>query len=254
MKSILAHHGGSRKYLSILRHLKKNIPSLQIEILHNKAYDIFYVQKPQIIFFPVNEYTQEIHTLFSEKHQLVKIILYIDVEIQQTDLKEYLFTMCSGFIIDQNKSDQKADKGVYIKDSYDSDIFKPIDIKNKNTKVAVALSNDLSKNDKYLKEILYPKEKELQIVLFNNPEYKHIQNIGIFNEADLNHILNTFGYFMDLDDEFTTEAHVVGCKVLDKNKSIKEAIKNKDFLQLSTKAEPISNLVINTIIPYMETR
>lgn len=254
MKSILAHYGGNRKYISIIKHLKKQIPHLNVESLHNKIYDICYIKKPKILLFPVVEYTQEIHTFFSEKHKEIDIILYVDIEIQQKDLKKYLTDICYRIIVDSNRVTEDNSSYVYAKNLYDEDIFRSLDIAQRNNKVAVSLSQDMSKNDKYLNDLLYPKEKELEVVLFNNPNYKNVQNVGIFNENDLNYILNTFGYFLDLDDEFIMESSVVGCSILDKDKPIKESITNNDFVKISSDKYSIGSFVTNVIMPLMEKK
>lgn len=255
MKKILAHIGGSRQYRSILRHISiLNNDSINFiaNSLHSKLFDTCYTQKPDIILYPGVEYTQEIHNFIVQNNKKVQIILYIDRPVQPVDLfKFWSDTGCK--ILSYNRSGSIADNLLECETFYDDSIFTTLPNLTRNTKIAVSLSIDNNKNNALLENMLYPNQKEYNLVLFNNPEFKHPQNIGIYNEPDLNYILNTFGYFIDMDQEFVLEAAVCGIKNLDINHSnIIDALMNQQYIkQTLTDQNKCSHFVNNELIRYM---
>jgi hypothetical protein len=230
MKKFLVHNGGSRQYRSIIRFLQKKIPHQEYVVsnFHNKIFDLGYLTKPNILIFPMSEYTQEIHNYISEKSSSIKVILFVDMKIPQPDLLDHLAKNNCYFIVD-SKTGYNLINSIQYDHIYDDDIFTNIDVGDRNDKVAVSLSIDNEKNTKLLKNILYPHITKYPLVLFNNPEFKHEQNIGLYNEPDLNYILNKFSYFMDLDQEFLIEAKVCGISVLNESDNTDASIDNKNY-------------------------
>jgi len=227
MTTILAHIGGTRKYRSILRHLYQKIPTLlHTDNLHNKIFDVSYVKKPSTLLFPISEYTQEIHTFISEKHENIKPLIVIDRSVAQPELLGFLQkNTSSNFIVDSQTQHELAPSVSYDY-LYDDLIFHKLNNIERNTKIAVSLSSDNEKNHKYLDQYLFPNNRISGLVLFNNPEFKHPQNIGICNEPDLNFILNTYSYYVDMDDEFGVEAAACNIIQIDKEQPLDECIKN----------------------------
>lgn len=205
---ILIHSGGQRHYRSIVRHLiKQNINAdLLIENTHNRLFDLCYINKPQICILPIIEYTQETHNYILSHDKEVKIYLYVDTVISNTSLLEFLNNSAC-FYICQKMYQQNLPNALIYDYLYDDDIYKPL-AEDRNNKIAVSLAKNNALNQEILSKIIYPNRVKYPIVLFNNPEFIHPQNVGIFNEPDLNYIFNTFQYFVDIDKEFILEAHI----------------------------------------------
>jgi len=255
MQKILAHIGGSRQYRSILRHISiannTNI-NFMAENLHSKLFDTCYVQKPNIILYPGVEYTQEIHNFIVQKSREVQIVLYLDRPVQPVDLFKF-WSDAGCKIVSYNRAASMASDVLECDMFYDDSIFTIIPNLARNCKIAVSLSIDNKKNHELLDSVLYPTQKEYNLVLFNNPEFKNPQNIGIYNEPDLNYILNTFEYFVDVDQEFSLEAAVCGIKNLDiNNNTIIDALINQQYIKpILADKNKCSNFVNNELIKYM---
>ena len=77
MQKILAHTNGNRQYRSLIRHLSlmsnSNI-TMRVSNLHNNIFDTAHIFKPDILFYPFVEYTQEIHNHVETYHNKHKII------------------------------------------------------------------------------------------------------------------------------------------------------------------------------------
>jgi hypothetical protein len=259
MTKFLVHNGGSRQYRSIIRYLQKLIPNTHYAVnhLHNKIFDFAYVVKPDILIFPISEYTQEIHNYIEKNANTIKTVLFIDIQVPQVELLNHLSKNNCRFILD-SKIGYSLSNSISYDHIYDDQIFTRIEVGERNNKLAVSLSLDNGKNTKLLKDILYPNITKYPLVLFNNPEFKHEQNIGVYNESDLNYILNKFSYFMDLDGEFLIEAKVCGIPVLNECSNTDEAIDNKNYNTIfdNTQIEQYkcSSFVENHLAPFLGIR
>lgn len=254
-KTVLVHNNGQRKYRSIVRHLSKKTQqdiSFKIENVHQKLFDLSYVARPAAVVLPIVEYTQEIHNYIEQFHKTTKIFLYVDVSIGNDDLVQFLNQTNCSYICEKSINFQFNNR-LEIDNLYDDALFYRIPHTKRNNKVAIALSADNKKND-IIKDILYPKLQDYKIVLFNNPEFQSIQNIGIFNEADLNYILNTFSYFLDIDEEFIVEASLSDINIISASSNdIIQDIKSQNFVKSldTTKVIKCSELINDIILPYL---
>lgn len=214
MKKILLHHTGYVNYRSLVKNLARNHSEqydINIQPLHRNLFNIIHHYQPATIFLPVAEYTQEFHDCISEYHKNISFILLIDKEVPNFSLIEF-WQNCGVKIIVNTKYAEHYTKHTKLeyKGLYDSDIFYDTN-SERNSKTAVILSADHSTNTSILTPYLYPTCHDSVLVLLNNPEYKHPQNIGIFNNVDLSIVLNTFSYLIDMDQHFTLEAQA--CRI-----------------------------------------
>jgi hypothetical protein len=121
---------------------------------------------------------------------------------------------------------------------YSEEIFNNKRLK-RNSKIAVMLSSDNSKND-IVKEIIYPNNIEHKIIAFNNPDFKSYVNLGILNGPDLSIVLNTFDSIIDIDQQLYLEAQACDIKYYDldnNNISLKDVISEKRFKKLDNNLE-----------------
>lgn len=213
-KKILTHHTGHSFYRSIVRNLVQHHSSkydIDIQVFHRELFSIVHHTKPNVVLLPVAEYTQEFHDFITEYHKTISIILLIDRHVQNTELVRFWKDTNISLVVDERLSTIYANhKNIVYPRLYDNDIFYNTN-SARNQKIAVILSPDNDRNNSVLKnDWLYPENVTSPIVLFNNPSFKHPQNVGIFNNPDLNVVLNTFSYLIDIDDQFPIEAQVCG--------------------------------------------
>lgn len=208
MKKILIHNGGNRQYRSIVRYMNSVVSTTyqtQSANLHNNIFDTTYIYKPNILLFPFAEYTQEIHNFVEVNHNNIMIVLYMDIEVSDSRLLSYLQNTNCHYIVKNNSVNLNKNM-ISFDYLYDDSVYKIIPEIERNNKIAIGLSNNNEINQKILTQFLYPNLCQYELVLFNNPEFKHPQNIGIYNEPDLNYVLNSFSCFVDLDEDFALEA------------------------------------------------
>lgn len=251
---IILHTSGSRQYRSIARHLAKNHldkASFIIENLHNQIFDICYIQQPEKILFPLSEYTQEIHNYIALNNQ-IQFYFYVDFDMNHQELVGFLNQTNSKYIC-QSKYKERFKNSLFFDYLYDDDIYHPLENIQKNSKVAVSLSQNNDLNKSILENIIYPNLTEYDIVLFNNPKFVHPQNIGIYNEPDLNYIMNIFSYFVDIDKMFLLESFINNIPTIT-DTNILDALKEQRFdssFQGSCLEYKCSQFVANHLVSFL---
>lgn len=257
-KTLLLHHGGNNNYRCFCRNLLKyqgDKYNANLQILHGNLFAAFNSIKPHIIFLPTSEYTQEFHDFITEYNQQAKIVLLIDREVNQEQLIKFWTDTRTKLVID-GKYAAHYDKHTQInyQNLYDSDIFNNQTLE-RNGKIATLLSDNNDYNHKILENLLYPANPKSTLVLFNNPAFKHPQNVGIFNAPDLNFIFNTFSYVIDLDNKFVIESVVCNIPSLDLEKitDINNPLSymNKSISIRDTQKHSYSFFVKETLIPFL---
>lgn len=250
MTRIMAHMGGSRQYRSILRHLHPFVDNNNCLVanFHRNIFDNAYVFKPDIFIFPAMEYTQEIHNFVNDT-QNIRVFLYLDTEVPQKELVDFWNAKCQCII--NGDFEPALSKSLRLKNIYDDNVFYDMEME-RNDKIAVSLSGDMDKNNHALKNVLYPEYKNKKIVLFNNPQFQHVQNIGIYNEPDLNYVMNTYAAFVDIDNEFAIEADVCKIPKLDISVNLLDAIENdRKITPQETEKYKCSDFVKDQLLPYL---
>lgn len=258
MKKILAHDGGSRIYRSIIRHIHKRVESITTVNLHNRLYDTCYLLKPEILIYPISEYSQEIHNFITENiKQSSAFFMVIDTKVEQVELLNFLTKNTNiKFIVNTNiENTYVFSNPINYTNMYDDDLFFPIQdlAESRTAKVAILLSQNNELNHLQLDKQLLPQKQQYSKVLFNNPEFTHPQNIGVCNEPDLNFILNYYSYLLDLDQQFMIEASVCKIPVISEPSAIDDAIGRKLFKEpyADTSTLKCSDFVQNTLLPIL---
>lgn len=212
-QKILAHIGQDQnEYKSFLHNLLSAQNEDMVIVgtnLHGNLFDIYHINKPNIIITCASEYSQEMHDFIHEFHDSVKIGIFLNVVVTNTELLSFwkdnkIFCIGPRDRIDQQLMDQSY---LYSK-LYDSRIFK-LQEHTRNDKIAVLLSSDDDKNNQILASVLYPVSHE-KLVLFNSATYKHPQNVGVLFPPDINLVLNKYNKLLDLDNLYNIEAQVCG--------------------------------------------
>lgn len=234
MKKIIIHTSQEPQYKSLVRPLFASTNNFEIlsTNIHQKLFDVVYKTKPDIIFLPASEYTQEFNDFIVDNSK-VKVVIVLNVMIPEDKQpivefwKKYNATVvgpaiyCNNFI-------NMLDNSLIFDRLYDSYIYtKNTEIKHVD-KVAVLLSSDDTVNNN-LRPLLYPNRIDKKIVLFNNPKFIHIQNLGLLSEPDLAVIMNSYDSIVDLDHRYDLESQVCGISNIDTSGDLKENILNKQI-------------------------
>jgi hypothetical protein len=234
MKKILLHLSNENNYRSFARALvgeaKENIEIIG-QVVHNNLFDMHNKIQPDIVILPTNEYTQEFHDYIQEYHNRVKIILFTNNSVVNTNIINFWNSM-NVIIISKTEwyPEQQPNNFMSYDSLYDNEIYSNTN-SNRNTKIAVYLSADDDKNQNLLKNVLYPNSKT-SLVLFNSSTFKHPQNIGLLTPEDSAKILNTYDSLIDIDNRFNTEASACGIKNLSIDEDLINVISNKTLKPL----------------------
>jgi hypothetical protein len=192
--------------------------TFRVENCHNSIFDLYYLYKPKNILLQIEEYSNEFHTFVSDTSiDIDNIFLTIDnnkvnfdtyIKILQQIRSNNVKAIAPTTFIEYAQSKQMNTENFI---PYHSLINKYVFFnKNlpRNNKTLCILSSD--KNCvASLEKFLYPASK-MPIVMINNPEVKHDQNIGLMLDDDLNTALNSYGSVIDLTEAYDAEIAVCG--------------------------------------------
>lgn len=229
MKKILIHHSDEQEYNSIVHNLYDHTDNLQIILanVNRNLFDIYNKSKPNVVMFPAGDYSQEIHDFISEYSRSVKIIVVANVKIDNPTILKFLDDSSVWLVGKKNNiiSEKNLNKSLFYDNLYNDKIYRRMNDKNRNDKIAVILSDNDDDNMKFLVNILYPKTKE-KLCLFNSSTFKHPQNLGYLSQADINLVLNTFSKLIDITDSYSIEAQICGIENIEVSDSLLENIHN----------------------------
>jgi hypothetical protein len=250
----IASDGG--EYRSFIKNLYDSDDSIDVSStnFHGNLFEIYYQYKPDILVLCASEYTQEFHDFISEHNKHLKIVLFINLPINNVQLIDFWNNTS---IIGVGRKDyltkpMSNDQFFYNK-LYDNSIFTKEISKDRNDKIAVLLSKNDEINEKILGPYLYPATKE-KFVLFNSQTYKKFQNVGTLNTSDTCLIFNTYKYLVDLDNSYELEAKVCEIDNISTDGDLLENIKNRVIKNSDINIEEssydyfIKNKFLSTII------
>jgi hypothetical protein len=240
MNKILAHVCNQRIYFPLLQQLNQKIDIINGS-LHGNIFDAYHKYQPNTVILPIYEYTQEFHEFVDTFKDKINIVIFMG-DIVHKDLTEY----CHKFNI---KTIKQGETYEYI---YDSTVF--VDLKTqRNDKILTILHNDNTINHQLLDDILYPKSNT-KIVLINNPQFNHPQNIGLANSADMAVLLNKFEYVLDLTQSYSLEAQSCGIKNISLNGNLIDNIKELNLISLKDNIQQYSmeNFINNKLLKLIE--
>lgn len=218
---ILIHKNSYTKtHTSIVYSLVKQIEKHHVINTHDKIYDLFYMLGPEKIVLQAEEYSNEWHSFIAdETGNGKKLQVFITIDNNDTKHDQYISLLRqiqntnATFLVPKNLNEKLKEENIKVKSIeyeylYNSDVFHRLDNLEKNDKTLCIMSTDSSCINR-IEEVLYPRSKE-KIVLINNSEVEHDQNIGLMFDSDLNKALNTFGSVIDLSSSYLAE--VVACE------------------------------------------
>lgn len=193
MKIIVQHN--NCKFINNLDSLASKHQIYNIDI-NNDIYKIDQKINPDIYIFTTSKIKyEEAHFC---KHTSKTVVLYNDT----TEAIE-----------------SKSTNIIVINKSEIPHLYNPIRYKNLNKIKTIEISYFLDNDNeipKDLDNILYPQTKQ-KIQMFNNPNIKHVQNMGTLSEDDKADILNETSTFISNNMFYAAEAYLCGCDVVDFN-------------------------------------
>lgn len=247
MNKVLAHICNHRIYLPLLQQLNGRV-NLISGSFHENIFDIYHKHTPSTVIFPVYEYTQEFHQFVDTFKDKVNIIIFMG-DIVHKDLAQY----CNNFnikTIKQNSINSHINLG--YEHIYDSTVFHNLNVE-RNDKILTILHSDNAINHNLLDNILYPNTK-LKIVTINNPEFKHVQNIGVANSSDISLLFNQYNKLLDLTGSYLIEAQACGIPNLALQPDIHQNIENNTIIEPKENIEQysIQNFINNNLLKFIE--
>jgi len=123
---------------------------------------------------------------------------------------------------------KSSSNSVLIPDLINQFLFNNLKMSRKKNRYAVFLDG-LKEIPDNLNDKLYPNTK-LNINMFNSQYVQNSQNIGLISEIEKAQILNTYEFFIDINNNYAHEARACGAKVFDIDKlkeKPKQSKKNK---------------------------
>lgn len=216
----------SKTHSSLTYGIMRVSSSYQIINCHNRLYDLYFSLKPKNLLFQIEEYSNEVHAFATDKSlkdNPTKIFISIDDnEARQqnyVDILKQIVNASITLIIPKKLTEHIQSIGLnfdmIVYDTiFNSDVFFPLNIQ-RNNKILCILSTDKECVSK-IETLLYP-STSLPIVLINNPDVSHDQNIGLMFDSDLNFALNTYSAVIDLSNSYRSEISVCGIDSYDIN-------------------------------------
>lgn len=243
MTKLLAHTCNNRTYQSLINGLSKHIKILGGS-LHDNIFDTYSKYNPTTIILPIHEYTQEFHEFVNTFKNKVDINIFVG-EILHSDLIKY----CDTFNIKTiRRGDNIGNNVLSYQYLYDNEIFYNMD-SERQEKILVILNDQ---DNSIIEPILYP-NSDTRLVLINNPNFKHPQNIGLADGPDLAILFNQFTHLIDLTNSHTAEAQACGIKNLSISGDIIDNIKNSITIPKITNIEEytVNNFVNDKLLKFI---
>lgn len=220
MKIFLQQHND--RFINNLANALKNMDQqIQQLDLNKDIYKIYHHYPFNMGIFIASKFTQDIAQFISEYYNSknsIKFIIYHDI------LNEGIIDDYGSITTNLIKNDKTYKSAIKIPSLVNDAIFKDLGLERKKNTYAVFL--EYTKTiPADLSMLLYPNTKK-HIRLFNSPHIQHHQNIGLLSESDKAQILNTYEYFININDEYVEEALSCGAKVVD-SRAIDKKMPNK---------------------------
>lgn len=247
MKTILTHACDHRVYLPVLHELSNN-NILVAGSLHESIFDLYHRHKPDLVILPIYEYTNEFHEFVDTFKDKTDIILFCG-EVKHNELYQYCDNNNIKRIIQSDSDDSNL--VLSYKYLYDPNIFKNMN-STRVDKILTVLSSDNNYNHHILDQLLYP-NPGYPIVLINNQDFNHPQNIGTAGTSDMSILMNKYSYLLDLSGLFYIESQACGINNIIVDDKVSANINNRICYQQEKDIETysIQNFVNNKLLSFI---
>ena len=176
----------------------------------NNIYKNHYIYKYNVYIFCSNMINDEIVSFINDNTENnIQFFFY------HNEPNKYIYKLFNNHthLIDEDKY---TDFGRIIpKNIINDDLYNNLVSKDKEDIIPIFLEN-YSSLPGYLADQLYPNTKK-RILLFNNKNIKHDQNIGFLSEKERRDLLQKAKYYACDNRYYMLEAKLSGCQILDIN-------------------------------------
>lgn len=205
--------------------------------INQDLYRIYHYYPFDIAIFLASKFNNETAQFISEFYssQNIKFFIYHD---QHNEEIISLFGSAAINLVHTASSN----KSILIPELINLFLFSNLKIPRKKNRYAVFLDGIKEIPDN-LNDKLYPNTK-LQISLFNSSHIQNPQNIGLISEIEKAQILNTYEFFIDINNNYANEARVCGAKVLDIDKLKEKSKPDKNNKSIQTYEEFIRTNIL----------
>lgn len=215
MKTILVQKYNN-KFFRNLDITRSNDTRIVSDYINKNIYELYYKYNFDIAILSASSIDNSLLQFAVEYADKIKLYVYIKniEELNSSIYEQYKNLLIFVYSEGINNTDIQVIKIPYLINDklFDSRQFQ-------KTKYISCFIDSLSGLSQKMIASLYPNNKSLEygIRMFNNPNIQHHQNLGIIDESDRSNILKESEYYLDIDNEYTVEASVVGCKILDED-------------------------------------
>jgi hypothetical protein len=207
--SILFIEEADNKFVNNVKLTKDSKRTLISGTRQKVLYQLYYSYKFTHIIFMSSLLDVEAYQFISEYHSLVKCYIYCDTIYDKEYLEKYEnIATC----ILQKKSNKLPPNYILLPKLVNKELFSHQSTQEKKSDIVCFIDN-LNTIPENLNRYLYPKTK-LPIKLFNNPNIKHHQNLGILSEIEKATVLKNSMFYLTIDEHYLAEAWESGCNVL----------------------------------------
>ena len=187
--------------------------------INQDLYRIYHYYPFDIAIFLASKFNNEIAQFISEFYSSknIKFLIYHD---QHNEEIISSFGSAAINLVHMTSSNNS----IVIPELINQFLFYNLKMPRKKNRYAVFLDG-IKEIPNRLNDKLYPNTK-LQINLFNSSYIQNPQNLGLISEIEKAQILNTYEFFIDINNNYTNEAKACGAKVLEVD-SLKEKTKSE---------------------------
>jgi hypothetical protein len=218
---ILIHKNTYTKIQSALTYgFIQNTDKYKFQVIncHNSIFDLYYIYKPKNILLQIEEYSNEFHTFVNDPSIAIDNI-FLSIDNNKVNFDTYIKILeqirtnntkaiaPKAFIQYAQSKDMNTDNFISYNNLINRYVFLNKNL-TRSDKILCILSSDKNCISK-LEKFLYPASK-MPIVMINNPEIAHDQNMGLMLDDDLCTALNSYGSVIDLTEAYDAEISVCG--------------------------------------------
>jgi hypothetical protein len=198
------------KFLNNLLFL--NIPDLQIQVFNNDndLYKIYFNFKPEVIILSNYHLTKNTKQFIEDVHTETKIFVY---HFYHEDSYSNVVQELNHLNI-KHITHHDSENSILIPDNLvNTNLYNYTDI-TKIDKI-VCFLDGFKEIPPDINSYLYP-NNNIPLLLFNNPNIKHPQNLGILAEPHKAELLKSYKYYLSCGalNDYSNEALLCGCCVL----------------------------------------
>jgi hypothetical protein len=216
-----------------------NLPDIKFyfDNVKNNLYKLYYNLKLSDCIFSSSSMNDEIVSFINDNtnNSNIKIYIYHDM------YNEHLINIMPKcyHIIDE---DNYTNNGIkFPKNIINTDIYKINPNIVKKDRIVLFLEKETDISDS-VKNKLYP--NETKILMFNNGNIPHDQNIGFLSEITRSEILQESRFFACNNSYYAIEAGLCGCEILDMNNLDNNITKNYEFSSYINYNEYLGKILI----------